>query len=106
MEVLNVEQQRGIQIHVNVVELPQAVQSLETLGICYQGGKTKEMDDMTMKLSLIELYDLIGDDKGISFLYEDLPGVVVTIGFNRDGSEDEELINEEEETENGKPTKH
>lgn len=58
-----------------------------------------------MKLSLLELYDLVGDDMGISFLYEDLPGVVVTIGFQKDGSE-EEQIDEEEEKRDGKPTKH
>lgn len=63
------------------------------------------MEEMTMKLSLLELYDLVGDDMGISFLYEELPGVVVTIGFQKDGSE-EEQIDEEEETKDGKPTKH
>lgn len=63
------------------------------------------MEEMTMKLSLLELYDLVGDDMGISFLYEDLPGVVVTIGFQKDGSE-EEQIDEEEEKRDGKPTKH
>ena len=63
------------------------------------------MENMTMKLSLLELYDLVGDDMGISFLYEELPGVVVTIGFQKDDSE-EEQINEEEETKDGKPTKH
>ena len=55
------------------------------------------MQDMTMKLSLIELYDLVGDDMGISFLYEELPGVVVTIGFQRDGSESVEDATEDEE---------
>lgn len=63
------------------------------------------MEEMTMKLSLLELYDLVGDDMGISFLYEDLPGVVVTIGFQKDSSE-EEQIDEEEEKRDGKPTKH
>lgn len=63
------------------------------------------MEEMTMKLSLLELYDLVGDDMGISFLYEELPGVVVTIGFQKDGSE-EEQIDEEEEKRDGKPTKH
>jgi len=57
-----------------------------------------------MKLDLIELYDLVGDDRGISFLYEELPGVVVTIGFTRDGSEaDEEITGEDKDDE---PTKH
>ena len=50
---------------------------------------------MTMKLSLLELYDLVGDDMGISFLYEELPGVVVTIGFTR-----EEALEAEEENDN------
>lgn len=58
-----------------------------------------------MKLSLLELYDLVGDDMGISFLYEELPGVVVTIGFTRE-DQTEEVDNEEEETKDGKPTKH
>lgn len=40
------------------------------------------MDDLSMKIGLLELYELIGDNKGISFYYEDLPGVVVTIGFS------------------------
>lgn len=53
------------------------------------------MQDMTMKLSLIELYDLVGDDMGISFLYEELPGVVVTIGFSR--VDNEEDTNDEHE---------
>lgn len=67
------------------------------------------MQDMTMKLSLIELYDLVGDDMGISFLYEELPGVVVTIGFSREEDEvesEEDELDEEEETKDGKPTKH
>ena len=63
------------------------------------------MQDMTMKLSLLELYDLVGDDMGISFLYEELPGVVVTIGFTREDTS-EEAFDEEEETKDGKPTKH
>ena len=58
-----------------------------------------------MKLSLIELYDLVGDGMGISFLYEELPGVVVTIGFTKEESVEDEL-DEEEETKDGKPTKH
>ena len=64
------------------------------------------MEDMTMKLSLLELYDLVGDDMGISFLYEELPGVVVTIGFTKEDTSVEDDINEEEETKDGKPTKH
>ena len=63
------------------------------------------MEEMTMKLSLLELYDLVGDDMGISFLYEELPGVVVTIGFTKEDMT-EEVYNEEEETKDGKPTKH
>lgn len=63
------------------------------------------MEEMTMKLSLLELYDLVGDDMGISFLYEELPGVVVTIGFTKEDTT-EEVDNEEEEIKDGKPTKH
>lgn len=59
------------------------------------------MEDMTMKLSLIELYDLVGDDMGISFLYEELPGVVVTIGFTK-----EEAIEAEEENNDDEPKLH
>jgi hypothetical protein len=65
------------------------------------------MQDMTMKLSLIELYDLVGDDMGISFLYEELPGVVVTIGFSRAEDESEEDIdNEEDIHDEHKPNMH
>lgn len=64
------------------------------------------MEEMTMKLSLLELYDLVGDDMGISFLYEELPGVVVTIGFTKEDTSIEDDIAEEEETKDGKPTKH
>lgn len=66
------------------------------------------MEDMTMKLSLIELYDLVGDDMGISFNYAELPGVVVTIGFTRaedevESEEDEEPKEEEEEEDDDEP---
>jgi len=64
------------------------------------------MEEMTMKLSLLELYDLVGDDMGISFLYEELPGVLATIGFTKEDTSVEDDINEEEETKDGKPTKH
>jgi len=40
-------------------------------------------------MGLVELYQLVGDNTGISFLYEDLPGVVVTIGFTLEEDEDE-----------------
>jgi hypothetical protein len=53
------------------------------------------MEEMSMKMGLVELYQLVGDNTGVSFLYEDLPGVVVTIGFtleeeeeNADGNDD------------------
>jgi len=49
-----------------------------------------------MKLSLLELYDLVGDGMGISFHYEELPGVVVTIGFSKDESVDDEEENNDE----------
>ena len=55
------------------------------------------MEEMTMKLSLIELYELVGDDMGISFNYAELPGVVVTIGFSRAEDESEEDIDNEED---------
>jgi len=68
------------------------------------------MEDLTMKIGLIELYDLVGDDMGISFLYEERPGVVVTIGFQRDGSESVEdaTADEEpkEETKDDEPKLH
>lgn len=54
------------------------------------------MEEMSMKLSLLELYDLVGDDMGISFLYEELPGVVVTIGFTREQAEDADEENNDE----------
>lgn len=57
------------------------------------------MEEMTMKLSLIELYDLVGDDMGISFNYAELPGVVVTIGFSR-------VDNKEEIHDEHKPNMH
>ena len=59
---------------------------------------------MSMKLDLIELYDLVGDDRGISFLYEELPGVVVTIGFTKDESEEDEET--KGETKNDEPKLH
>lgn len=52
-----------------------------------------------MKLSLLELYDLVGDDMGISFLYEELPGVVVTIGFTKE----EAVEADEENDDNDEP---
>jgi hypothetical protein len=51
---------------------------------------------MSLRIGLVELYNLLGDNKGISFYYDDLPGVVVTIGFTReedypnDGDDDDE----------------
>ena len=45
---------------------------------------------MTMKIGLLELYELVGENKGISFYYEELPGVIVSIGF----TVEEELIEE------------
>jgi len=46
-----------------------------------------------MKMDLVELYSLLGDNKGINFYYEELPGVVVSLGFTReediDGLDDE-----------------
>ena len=51
---------------------------------------------MSLRIGLVELYNLLGDNKGISFYYDDLPGVVVTIGFTReenysnDGDDDDD----------------
>lgn len=64
------------------------------------------MESMTMKLSLLELYDLVGDDMGISFLYEELPGVVVTIGFTKDGSVEDEVEEINLENEDDEPKLH
>ena len=44
--------------------------------------------DMSMKMSLVELYELIGDNQGITFYYDDLPGVIVTIGFTKEDDND------------------
>jgi len=56
-----------------------------------------------MKMSLVELYQLVGDNKGITFNYAELPGVVVTVGF----SIDEEVFNPEDEIEtDDEPTEH
>jgi hypothetical protein len=48
------------------------------------------MNEMTMKMGLVELYQLVGDNTGVRFLYEDLPGVVVTIGFTLEEDEEED----------------
>lgn len=64
------------------------------------------MQNMTMKLSLIELYDLVGDDMGISFYYEELPGVVVTIGFTKEDTSVENDIDEEENEDESKAKLH
>jgi hypothetical protein len=48
------------------------------------------MKDASMKMSLVELYQLIGDNTGVSFLYDELPGVVVTIGFTLEDELDED----------------
>jgi hypothetical protein len=52
------------------------------------------MQEVSMKLGLLELFQLVGIDKGISFYYEELPGVVVTIGFIKEESNSEESNNE------------
>lgn len=68
------------------------------------------MEEVSMKLSLLELYDLVGDGMGISFNYSELPGVVVTIGFSREedeveSEEDEELTEEEQDEPESTSTK-
>jgi hypothetical protein len=61
------------------------------------------LENITMKMSLVELYQLIGDNKGITFNYEELPGVTVTVGF----SIDEDEYNPEEDIElDDEPTEH
>lgn len=55
---------------------------------------------MTMRMTLGELYQLVGDNKGISFNYEALPGVTVTIGFTTNG-EDGYGYNEPNEDDEG-----
>lgn len=52
------------------------------------------MKDLSLKLGLIELYQLVGDDHGVVFEYPDLPGVLVTIGFSSQEEEEEEQENE------------
>jgi hypothetical protein len=54
------------------------------------------MEQMSMKMSLVELYQLVGDNTGVSFLYEELPGVVVTIGFTLEEEEDDENGNDDD----------
>ena len=44
--------------------------------------------EMSMKMSLVELYELVGDNQGITFYYDDLPGVMVTIGFTNEEDND------------------
>ena len=44
-----------------------------------------------MRVSLTELFGLVGENKGINFYYENLPGIVVTIGFTKE----EDIINDE-----------
>lgn len=50
------------------------------------------MQEMDLKLSLVELYYLLGDNKGINFYYDDLPGVIVTIGFTKEEEIDEDEL--------------
>jgi len=62
------------------------------------------MEEMTMKLSLGELYQLVGDNKGISFNYEALPGVTVTIGFTTNDEEGFTYDEDEPEDDEGNGT--
>ena len=64
------------------------------------------MEELTMKLSLIELYDLVGDNMGISFNYAELPGIVVTIGFSKAEDEVEEEFDDEEPKDEYDPQLH
>jgi len=52
------------------------------------------MDKMTMRMDLVELYSLLGDNKGINFYYEELPGVVVSLGFTREEDIEDGLFGE------------
>lgn len=79
------------------------------------------MDDMSMKMGLLELYELVGDNRQVTFYYDDLPGILVTIGFTIDyeGMGEEPPEEEEEDYDetnsdgselttkgtNGKPTR-
>lgn len=53
------------------------------------------MEDVSMKMGLLELYQLVGDNTGISFLYEGLPGVVVTIGFTLEEDQEDDDGNDD-----------
>lgn len=48
------------------------------------------MEDLSLKMGLVELYQLVGDNTGVSFLYDELPGVVVTIGFTLEEDEQDD----------------
>jgi hypothetical protein len=50
------------------------------------------MEEMSLRIGLVELYNLLGDNKGVSFYYDELPGVIVTIGFTKE----EEFIEDNE----------
>ena len=62
------------------------------------------MEDMSLRIGLVELYNLLGDNKGISFYYDDLPGVVVTIGFTRE--EDYSNDGDDDDSDDGRPDLH
>jgi hypothetical protein len=59
---------------------------------------------MSLRIGLVELYNLLGDNKGISFYYDDLPGVVVTIGFTRE--EDYSNDGDDDDSDDGRPDLH
>jgi hypothetical protein len=93
MEVLEQVLPHGTKIPVDVVVEKHLVQNLETTGICYKDGVRGEtLEEMSMKLSLTELYSLVGENKGINFYYEQIPGIIVTVGFTRE----EDIIDDEE----------
>lgn len=41
-------------------------------------------------MGLAELFSLVGPDHGISFYYEELPGILVTIGFTVEEEQNDE----------------
>lgn len=46
-------------------------------------------DELSMREGIIELYEILGDNTGITFLHEDLPGIIVTIGFTKEEDNNE-----------------
>ena len=64
------------------------------------GLRRTYINNVTMNMGLAELFSLVGPDHGISFYYEELPGVLVTIGFTieEEDAEEDDLQDEHEPT--------